>query len=155
MKAQRYSELGSGFFMRLRRSQRHLLASTLLKKTHILRCDRLARIRVRGVVFVFVRNSRPRFHGHDHEDSASALTLFEQPAIRVSHQPATVICPSEDCIWTTYRYRRCHRLYLIARTRTPQASLDSSGCWLSFVNPSFCKLYALESGPMWRFEGTP
>jgi hypothetical protein len=33
-------------------------------------------------VFVFVRNSRPRFHGHDHEDSALHLSLFQQPAIR-------------------------------------------------------------------------
>ena len=32
-------------------------------------------------MFVLVRNSRSRFHGHDHEDSA--LYLFEQPANRV------------------------------------------------------------------------
>jgi hypothetical protein len=33
-------------------------------------------------VFVFVQNSRSRFHGHEHEDSASPLSLFEQPVIR-------------------------------------------------------------------------
>jgi hypothetical protein len=36
-----------------------------------------------------------------------------------------------------------------------EVSLDYSRCWLAFVNPSFRELYALESGPMRRFEGAP
>jgi hypothetical protein len=41
---------------------------------------RLASIRAR--VFVFVRSSRSRLHGHDHEDTVIAPRLFEQPATR-------------------------------------------------------------------------
>ena len=41
--------------------------------------------RVRDYVFVFVQSSRPRFHGHDHEDSACSK-MFEQPAMRVLQQ---------------------------------------------------------------------
>ena len=49
------------------------------------RIDNAARrtpIRVRARVFVFVRSSRSRLHGHDPGDRVIAPRLFEQPATR-------------------------------------------------------------------------
>jgi hypothetical protein len=51
----------------------------------MLRCAQIASPKL---VFVFTcscsfRNSQSRLHGHDHEDAASLLDLFEQPATGV------------------------------------------------------------------------